>query len=87
MAKSRPGSLGYQMMKALQGIFKLGASRHRAKHRKQTRVLITSISTKHCMSADVHQFVRFVRSHWPTVKMLDQITPEMAQAYIDELVR
>jgi integrase len=40
-----------------------------------------------CMSADVHQFARFVKVHWPEVKMLDQVTPDMAQAYIDELVR
>ncbi len=80
MAKSRPGSLGYQMMKAFQGIFKPGANRHRAKHRKQTRALITSISTMRCMSADVHQFARFIRSCWPEVKILVQVTLAMAQA-------
>ena len=87
MSKSRPGSLGYQMMKALQGIFKSGASRHQAKKRKQNKGVITSVSTMRCMSADVHQFARFIRSHWPEVKMLDQVTSEMARAYIDELVR
>ncbi len=39
------------------------------------------------MSADVHQFARFVRTYWPEVNTVSQVTPEMAQAYINELVR
>jgi len=85
MSKTREGSLGYQMMKALQGIFQPGASRHKAKQYRRDAELITGISTMRCMSADVHQFARFIRSNWPEVKHLSEVKPEMALAYIDEL--
>ena len=85
MSKNSPGSLGFQMMKALQGIFRPGASRHLAKKHHREAELITGISTMRCMSADVHQFSHFVRSRWPGVKELAQVRPEMALAYIAEL--
>jgi len=62
MSKNSQGSLGYQMMKALQGIFQPGASRHTAKRHHRDAELITGISTMRCMSADVHQFARFIRA-------------------------
>jgi integrase len=85
MSKNSQGSLGYQMMKALQGIFHPGASRHTAKRYRRDRELITGISTMRCMSADVHQFARFIRTHWPEVKHLSEVRQEMALAYIEEL--
>ena len=85
MTEFNPGSLGYQMMKALQTIFSPGASRHTAKRDGQEK--IHSISTMRCMSADVHQFARFIRARWPTAHRLSQVTPEMASAYIAELIR
>jgi len=85
MSKNSPGSLGYQMMKALQGIFQPGASRHTAKRYHRDAELITGISTMRCMSADVHQFARFIRINWPEVKHLSEVRQEMALAYIKEL--
>lgn len=85
MSKANDGSLGYQMMKALQGIFQLGASRHTAKQRHRDAELITGISTMRCMSADAHQFARFIRINWPEVKHLSEVRQEMALAYIEEL--
>jgi integrase len=85
MSKNGEGSLGYQMMKALQGIFRPGASRHNAKRYHRDVELITGINTMRCMSADVHQFARFIRSNWPEVKHLSEVRQEMAVAYIDEL--
>jgi hypothetical protein len=85
MSKNSPGSLGYQMMKALQRIFQPGASRHKAKRRHQDAEVITGISTMRCMSADVHQFARFIRFNWPEVKHLSDVRQEMALAYIEEL--
>jgi integrase len=85
MSKNSQGSLGYQMMKALQGIFQPGASRHTAKRRHRDAELITGISTMRCMSADVHQFARFIRINWPEVKHLSEVRQEMALAYIEEL--
>lgn len=85
MSKTHEGSLGYQMMKALQGIFQPGASRHTAKRRHRDAELITGISTMRCMSADVHQFARFIRINWPEVKHLSEVRLEMALAYIEEL--
>jgi integrase len=37
------------------------------------------------MSADVHQFARFIRFYWPEVKQLSEVRQEMALAYIEEL--
>ncbi|MFZ2098717.1 MAG: tyrosine-type recombinase/integrase [Anaerolineales bacterium] len=85
MNKNGEGSLGYQMMKALQGIFQPGASRHKAKRYHRDAELITGINTMRCMSADVHQFARFIRLNWPEVKHLDEVRQEMALAYIEEL--
>jgi len=85
MTKNSAGSLGYQMMKALQDIFQPGASRHTAKRYHRDAELITGISTMRCMSADVHQFARFIRFNWPEVKHLPEVRQEMALAYIDEL--
>ncbi len=85
MSKNCEGSLGYQMMKALQGIFRPGASRHKAKQYHRDAELITGINTMRCMSADVHQFARFIRFDWPEVKQLSDVRQEMAIAYIEEL--
>jgi integrase len=85
MSKNSQGSLGYQMMKALQGIFQPGASRHTAKRNHRDAELITGLSTMRCMSADVHQYARFIRTNWPEVKNLPEVKPEMALAYIEEL--
>jgi integrase len=86
MSKNHKGSLGYQMMIALQGVFRPGASRHLAKKHHRDTPLITSISTMRTDSADVHQFARFIREHWPEVKDLPQVNSEMAMAYIDAMV-
>ncbi len=85
MSKKNKGSLGYQMMKALQGIFRPGISRHEAKRHHRERGLITSISTMRNMSANVHQFARFIRSTWPDLKYLPQVRPEMALVYVQAL--
>ena len=85
MSKGGQGSLGYQMMKALQSIFQPGASRHKAKRYHRDGELITGISTMRCMSADVHQFARFIRVNWPEVKHLSEVWSEMALTYIENL--
>jgi integrase len=86
LSKNHQGSLGYQMMKALQGVFRPGASRHTAKKYHRDAVLITSISSMRSDSADVHRFARFIRERWPEVKDLPQVRSEMALAYIEALV-
>jgi integrase len=81
---SRQGSLGYQMMRALQGIFRPGHSRHEDK--KHGRVdVIRGIQTMRVMCEDAHRFGRFVRAHWPEVRQVRHITPAMAQAYMADL--
>jgi integrase len=49
--------------------------------------VISGISTMRCMSADVHQFARFIRINWPEVKLLSDVRQEMALAYIEELMQ
>ena len=87
MSKTHSGSLGYQMEKALSAIFHPGRSKHLDKRYGRQRGTIYSIETMRNMSANVHQFGRFVKDNWPEVRRVEQITPGMAQAYIDELVR
>jgi integrase len=82
MSKNSEGSLGYQMMKALQCIFRPGTSRYKAKRYHRDAELITGIGTMRCMLADVHQFARYIRFNWPHVKHLSEIHTEMALAYI-----
>jgi len=82
---SRRGSLGYQMMKALQGIFRPGHSRYQDK--KHGRVdVIRGIRTMRDMCEDAHRFGRYLRARWPEIHEVSQITPAMAQAYIADLV-
>ena len=85
VSTSKSGSLGYQMMKALQGIFQPGASRQQAKRHGRDAGLISGISTMRCMSADVHQFARFISARWLAVMQLSEVRTEMALAYIQEL--
>ena len=86
LSKNHQGSLGYQMMKALQGVFRPGVSRHMAKKYHRDALLITSISSMRSGSAVVHGFARFIRERWPEVKDLPQVRSEMALAYIEVLV-
>jgi len=81
---SRYGSLGYQMMKSLQRVFRPGHSRHEDKRYKRTGV-IRSIRTMRDMSGDVHSFGHFVRQHYPAVHKVHGLTPEMACAFIQDL--
>lgn len=81
------GSLGYQMLNALKAVFHPGHSRQGDKKHHRSNRLIRGIGTMQDMSAVVHQFARFIRLKWPNVKYLAQVTPDMAQAYVAELVR
>ena len=86
MVRKRPGSLGYQMMRLLQGIFHPGGSRYQDKRHARAGGVIRSVGTMRAMSADVHQFARFLRAAYPQVRLLREVTPEMARAYLDELI-
>lgn len=82
---SKRGSLGYQMQEILKAVFRPGGSRHVDK--REARGLIRGTRTMRCMVADVFVFGRYVRERWPEVRRVEQVTPEMAQGYIVELVR
>ncbi len=84
---NKKGSLGYQMMSALKTIFHPGRSRFLDKMHRRDKDVIRGIGTMRNDSANLHQFARFIRTTWPDVKDLERVTPEMAQAYISELVR
>ena len=81
---SRYGSLGYQMEKALQRVFRPGHSRFQDKLFKR-KGMIRGICTMRAMTVDVYQFSRFVREHSPATHRLHEITPEMARAFIQDL--
>ena len=82
----REGSLGYQMMKALQGVFRPGHSSREDRKHGRTQY-IRGISTMRSMVADTFGFGRWIHSTYSEVHSLAQVTPEMAQAYVAELVR
>ena len=77
---------GYQMMKALQGIFRPDTSRHLVKKHHRGTVQITSISIMRTDSADVHRSARFNRERWPEVRNLPQVKSDLTMAYIDAMV-
>ncbi len=78
--RNAAGSLGYQMMKALQTLFRPGTNRRQAKRHHREKGLITSISTMRCMSADGHQFARFICMTWPVVRLLAQVVPRSGRS-------
>jgi integrase len=84
---SKQGGLSYQMMKALQAIFRPGGSRHEDKKHGRNEDVIRSIGTMQSMVADVHEFARFIRRRWPEVSEIEDVEPEMAQAFVEELIR
>jgi integrase len=84
---SKQGGLSYQMMKALQAIFHPGGSRHEDKQHGRNQDVIRSIGTMQSMVADVHEFARFIRKQWPEVSEIEDVEPEMAQAFVEELIR
>ena len=79
------GSLGYQMMNALKGIFRPGHSRHEDKRHGRLQY-VRGIETMRCMVADAFQFGTFVRTSWPEVRDLRSVTPEMARSFLESLV-
>ena len=85
MGRKHVGSLGYQMMKALQGVFKPGTSRHRAKRYRREKELITSIATMECMTTDVFQFADFIRENWPDVIFVTEVKSDLIFAQIDAI--
>ena len=82
----KEGSLGYQMMKALQGVFRPGHSSREDRKHGRTQY-IRGIGTMRSMVADVFGFGRWTHSTYPEVHLLGQVSPEIAQAYLAELVR
>lgn len=75
------------MLNALKAIFRPGGSRFQDKQHERSRDVIRGIGTMQSMVADVHTFSRFVRNRFPEVKNLNQVKPDMAQAFIADLVR
>ncbi|MCX6055383.1 MAG: tyrosine-type recombinase/integrase [Chloroflexi bacterium] len=84
---SKQGGLSYQMVKALQAIFRPGDRGHEDKQHRRYQNVIRSIGTMQSMVADVHGFARFIRRQWPEVSEIEDVEPEMAQALIEELIR
>jgi integrase len=83
---SKRGSLAYQMQGALKGIFRPGRRRyHDREHGRDD--MIRGIETMRCMVADVSQFARFIRARNPEIRILEDVTPKMAQDFIAEQIR
>jgi len=79
------GSLGYQMMNAPKSIFRPGHSYHEDKRHGRVQY-VRGIQTMRCMVTDVFQFADFLRSSRPEVQDLREVTPEMAQRFVQTLV-
>jgi len=83
---SKRGSLVYQMQQALKGVFRPGRRRYHDKKYGRTG-MIRGIETMQCMVTDNSQFAHFIQKHWSGVRYLEQVTPEMAQAFIADHTR
>lgn len=83
---SKRGSLVYQMQEALKGVFRPRRRRYHDKKYGRTG-MIRSIGTMKCMVADTSQFAHFIKKYWPEVRYLEEVTPEMAQAFIVDHIR
>ena len=83
---SKRGSLVYQMQQALKGVFRPGRRRYHDKKYGRTG-MIRGIETMQCMVTDACQFAHFIQKHWQGVRYLEQVTPEMAQAFIADHTR
>ncbi len=83
---SKRGSLVYQMQQALKGVFRPGRRRYHDKKYGRTG-MIRGIETMQCMVTDTSQFAHFIQEHWSGVRYLEQVTPEMAQAFIADHTR
>jgi integrase len=83
---SEIGSLGYQFENTLKAGFHPGHRRHHDKRDKRDAV-IRGIETMRCMVADLYQFSRFIGRRWPEIKNQEDVSPELAEAFIFELIR
>lgn len=83
---SKRGSLVYQMQQALKVVFRPGRRRYHDKKYGRTG-MIRGIETMQCMVTDACQFAHFIQKHWSGVRYLEQVTPEMAQAFIADHTR
>ncbi len=78
------GSLGHQMMSALQQVFRPGHSRFEDK-RYGRKDRIRGIRTMRCMIEDAFQFSRYVRQHHPSIRNLGEVTSDMARDFVQDL--
>ena len=76
---SQQGGLSYQMMKALQAIFRPGGSRHEDKQHGRNQDVIRSIGTMQSMVADVHECARFIRRQWPEVSEVEDVEKQCSR--------
>ena len=83
---SKKGSLVYQMQEALKSVFRPGRRRYHDK-RYGREEMIRGIGTMQCMVTDACQFAHFIQANWPEARNLEDVTPEMAQAYIADHIR
>jgi integrase len=78
-------SVTYQVKEALNHIFSPGDSRHDLKARGLDRRRITSINTMRAYVKSCSLFARWCQDQY-AVRDINDITPEMAMDYIDELL-
>jgi integrase len=83
---SKRGSLVYQMQEALKRVFRPGRRRYHDKNYGREE-MIRGIETMRCVVADASQFAHFIQNHWPQIRTLEEVTPEMAQAFIADHIR
>jgi integrase len=74
------------MQEALKSVFRPGRRRYHDKKYGREE-MIRGIETMRCLVADASQFAHFIQKHWPEVRYLEEVTPEMARAYIADHIR
>jgi integrase len=84
--RSRPGSLGYQLLLVLTEVFRSGASRHAAKQRGEADALIFGVQTMRKYTDQAFELAEFIKGEFPECRRPAAITPEICAAFMEALV-
>lgn len=85
-AKSRPGSLGHQLLQVLKAAFEPGTSRQAAKARGDAARRIFGKETMKTYTTQAFALAAFIKEQYPECRRPEDLSPEMCAAFIDSLI-
>lgn len=81
----RPGSLGHQFMKILQGVFRPSMSRQQAKQDGRQKPFIMGINTMRMYVKEMYDLAHFLRKNYPECRSAKDVTPDMIDQFMKRL--